>query len=353
MFAVGPVSDGLRITEIMYHPAIAGAGGAVDPNREFIELTNVASQSINLALVRFNQGIDFTFPSLDLAAGQTVVVVADKAAFQTAYGKTVTVAGVYTGSLANSGERLGLLDPIGRSLADFRYGDDWLSQTDGGGYSLVVRDPKADPGGLGEASHWQCSTAVGGSPGRQETATSIAAPGPLVIHEIMYHPLDHPDAEYVELVNASSKAVVLYDAATRKAWRFTDGGGAGLQYTFSASSSVSVQAGQAVLLVKNLTAFRAAFSPPQGVAVFQWTSGSLGNGGDDLQLYSPVTASTYSLVDEVRYSDGSQGEGFAEGFDLWPVSADGSGLGLNRIALTGPGNDPRNWKAGEPSPGLP
>jgi hypothetical protein len=353
VFSVGPIADGLRITEIMYHPADAGAGVAVDPNREFIELTNVASQPINLARVRFNRGVDFTFPSLDLAAGQTTVVVADKAAFQAVYGKTISVAGVYTGSLANSGERLALLDPIGRPLADFRYRDDWCSQTDGGGYSLVVRDPKADPEGLCEASHWRPSAALGGSPGRQETSSSIATPGPLVISEIMYHPLDHPDAEYVELVNVSSKAVVLYDAATRRAWRFTDGGGAGLQYTFAASSSVSVQAGQAVLLVKNLAAFRAAFTAPQGVAVFQWTSGSLDNAGDDLQLYCPVSSSTYSLVDEVRYSDGSHGGDFAEGLDPWPVSADGSGLGLDRITLTGPGNDPRNWRAGEPSPGLP
>jgi hypothetical protein len=175
----------------------------------------------------------------------------------------------------------------------------------------------------------------------------------VVIREILYHPLDHPDAEYVELVNISNQAVVLYDAATRKAWRLTDGGKGGLQYTFSGSSSISLQAGKAVLLVKNLTAFKAAFSAPQGVAVFQWTSGSLDNSGDDLQLYSPLTASTYSLVDEVRYSDGSHGEDLAEGVDPWPVAADGSGLGLGRVLLTGPGNDPGNWEAVQPSPGLP
>ena len=87
--------------------------------------------------------------------------------------------------------------------------------------------------------------------------------------------------------------------------------------------------------------------------MFQWTSGSLGNGGDDLQLYSPVTKSTYSLVDQVRYSDGSHGSDFRDGRDPWPTASDGAGLALGRISLTGPGNDPGNWRAVEPSPGRP
>jgi hypothetical protein len=218
---------------------------------------------------------------------------------------------------------------------------------------MTARDPKADPNGLSEASHWRPSTNSGGSPGKAEAVTSIPGPGPVVIGEIMYHPPGHPDAEYVELTNISAKAVALYNASTRWAWRLTDGGSSGLQFTFPGTSAVLIQPGQVVLLVKDLAAFKAAFALPQGAVVFQWTTGSLSNGGDDLQLYSPVTTKTYSLVDQVRYSDGSHGSDFRDGRDPWPTAADGAGLALGRTSLTGPGNDPGNWTAVEPSPGRP
>ncbi|GAI26668.1 unnamed protein product, partial [marine sediment metagenome] len=47
-FAVGPVADNLRITEIMYNPD--------DPNTEYIELKNIGAETINLNLVSFTNG---------------------------------------------------------------------------------------------------------------------------------------------------------------------------------------------------------------------------------------------------------------------------------------------------------
>jgi hypothetical protein len=43
VFAVGPVADNLRITEIMYHPQ--DTNDPNDPNTEFIELKNVGAES--------------------------------------------------------------------------------------------------------------------------------------------------------------------------------------------------------------------------------------------------------------------------------------------------------------------
>ena len=57
VFAVGPVAESLRISEIMYHPA-------EDPNAEFIELTNVGDEAINLNLVRFTKGSSTPSPRL-------------------------------------------------------------------------------------------------------------------------------------------------------------------------------------------------------------------------------------------------------------------------------------------------
>lgn len=51
---ISGVAEKLRVTEIMYHPAEPPAG---DPNAEFIELKNMAVESLNLNLVRFTNGI--------------------------------------------------------------------------------------------------------------------------------------------------------------------------------------------------------------------------------------------------------------------------------------------------------
>ncbi|MHC4112680.1 MAG: lamin tail domain-containing protein, partial [Planctomycetota bacterium] len=73
VFAIGPVTDYLRVTEIMYHPR--NTGDANDPNEEFIELKNIGPNTLNLNLVRFTEGIDFTFPDMELEPDECVVVV--------------------------------------------------------------------------------------------------------------------------------------------------------------------------------------------------------------------------------------------------------------------------------------
>jgi hypothetical protein len=45
-FALGPVAENLRITEMMYHPQ--DAGDPNDPNEEFIELKNIRTEALNL-----------------------------------------------------------------------------------------------------------------------------------------------------------------------------------------------------------------------------------------------------------------------------------------------------------------
>ncbi|MHC4354061.1 MAG: lamin tail domain-containing protein, partial [Planctomycetota bacterium] len=102
-YSVGPVADNLRITEIMYHPS--------EPNEEFIELTNVGTESINLNLASFTDGVDFVFPNLELAPGERTVVVHDTDAFAARYqvgrqAVSVRVAGQYSGRLDNAGERI-------------------------------------------------------------------------------------------------------------------------------------------------------------------------------------------------------------------------------------------------------
>jgi hypothetical protein len=162
VYAVGPVAQGLRVSELMYHPL--DTGNPNDPNTEFIELTNIASQSINLNLVQFTKGVSYTFPSFDLPSGSYCLVVKDLAAFQAKYGSKLPVVGAYAGSLSNAGEQVELVDAAGTIIQSFEYHDDWYKNTDGLGYSLTVKDPKTtDANSLNDASAWQPALP---SPGR-------------------------------------------------------------------------------------------------------------------------------------------------------------------------------------------
>ena len=170
VFAVGPVAECLRVSEIMYHPL--EAGNPNDPNTEFVELTNIGNQSINLNLVQFAKGVSYTFPSFELPPGGYCLIVKDVAAFEASYGVKLPVVGQYAGSLSNGGERVELVDAAGQIIQSFTYDDDWFGSTDGRGYSLTVKAPKAsDANSLNEEGAWRPSTSVGGSPGSEDGNT--------------------------------------------------------------------------------------------------------------------------------------------------------------------------------------
>jgi len=162
-FAVGPAAEYLRITEIMYNPQ--DTGNPDDPNKEFIELKNIGTETLNLNLVKFTNGIDFTFPDIELGAEQYVVVVKDREAFAAQYGTDINVAGQYSGRLANDGERIRLQDAAGQTILDFKYNDNWYSATDGDGYSLTIIDAlNTDPNSWNQKNSWRPSAQIGGSP---------------------------------------------------------------------------------------------------------------------------------------------------------------------------------------------
>jgi hypothetical protein len=176
VFAVGPVAESLRISEIMYHPL--NTGNPDDPNTEYLELTNIGAASINLNLVRFTNGVDYTFPSFELPAGGYCLVVKDPAAFEARYGSQLPVVGQYAGSLSNAGERLEMVDAAGTIIESFEYNDNWFDLTDGLGFSLTVKDPQtAEVSHLGDKSLWRPSAQAGGSPGSDDRG-QVSADGP-------------------------------------------------------------------------------------------------------------------------------------------------------------------------------
>lgn len=202
VYAVGPVTENLRITEIMYHPQ--SLTDSTEPNEEFIELANIGTDTINLNLVRFTNGIDFTFPSLDLAPGEYVIVVQDREAFEARYGMDIPIAGQYTGRLNNAGERITLTDAIGQTILDFDYNNSWYSLTDDEGFSLTVIDPANSDI---NSDAWRASTYIGGSPGQDDNGI-LPNPGDIVINELFANsPGGVPD--WIELYNITSTPIDL------------------------------------------------------------------------------------------------------------------------------------------------
>jgi hypothetical protein len=181
--------------------------------------------------------------------------------------------------------------------------------------------------------------------------------GPVVINEIMYHPADSPDAEYVELLNISSSPVTLYDAVRQAPWRFTDDpDNPGIELLLPTDPPLTLAPGAYLVLAKDLTAFDAAYTVPAGVTVLAWGAGRLANGTEKIQLSKPGDTDadgdrSWIRVDRVVYSDGAHPQDFAEGIDPWPIEADGQGSSLTRIDPDTYGNDPANWQAANSSPG--
>ena len=204
-FAVGPVADNLRITEIMYHPK--NTGDPNDPNEEYIELMNISETTdLNLNLVRFTNGIDFTFPSFVLPRKHRAVVVKNRAAFEAEHDDfTGLIAGEYSGSLENRGERIELQDAIGQTIHNFQYGDDWRPITDGEGFSLTIIDLDGAPNSWGEKDSWRASARLGGSPGADDSGIQ-PNPGAIAINEILAHS-DDPDTDWVELYNTTNEDI--------------------------------------------------------------------------------------------------------------------------------------------------
>jgi hypothetical protein len=198
VYAIGPVAENLRITEIMYNPP--------DANEEFIELQNIGSETINLNLVSFTNGVDFTFPSIELAAGQYTVIVQNRDIFEARYGRNINIAGQYSGRFDNAGERIKLEDAIGRTILDFNYKDGWRSITDGEGFSLTIIDAaNPDPNSWDEKDFWRPSAYEGGSPGEDDSGI-IPNPGAIVINEILAHA--HAEAsDWIELHNTTDTAI--------------------------------------------------------------------------------------------------------------------------------------------------
>ncbi|MBI5386475.1 MAG: lamin tail domain-containing protein [Verrucomicrobia bacterium] len=185
--------------------------------------------------------------------------------------------------------------------------------------------------------------------------------GPVIISELMYHPVslvgssnwvEYGSEEYVELYNATSQPVPLFDPAhPSSGWRLTGG----VRFNFQPDT---VLPAKGYLLVVDfdpafrpdiLLNFRAKYGE-YGTVVGPY-SGHLANDGEVIELLKPLAPQIstnldngfvpYVLADRVAYSNLSP----------WPTNAGGAGLSLQRVSPALYGNEPLNWTAAAPSCG--
>src|SRR5438132_3230329 len=84
----------LRITEIMYHPLPPPPGSTNSTSDfEYIEVKNIGATPLNVNRFSLSGGVQFQFPNVLLAAGQSAVIVANVAAFQARYGASALILG--------------------------------------------------------------------------------------------------------------------------------------------------------------------------------------------------------------------------------------------------------------------
>ncbi|MCZ6793748.1 MAG: CotH kinase family protein [Planctomycetota bacterium] len=176
----------LVVTEVMYNPAAAADGVFSRSSFEFLEVMNLGDREVSLEGVRFTGRLRFQFSEGRvpvLRPGELVVIARNEEALASRYDTNgMLLAGRYTGTMSNNRMTLTLEGPLGEQLLEFTYDDDWYPETDGGGPSLVVVNPRADRAAWNDPANWRVSLEPGGSPGRADENTppaGLQVPGDL------------------------------------------------------------------------------------------------------------------------------------------------------------------------------
>jgi hypothetical protein len=249
-----------------------------DEDTEYIELKNIDGNTINLNLVSFDKGITFTFGPNSLAAGQYILAVKDINAFTTKYGAGRPIAGQYTGSLNNGGERIRFLDVVGTTIQDFNYKDGWRSIADGDGYSLTLINPaNADLNSWNYNDSWRASAYIDGSPGWDDSGI-IPNPGAIAINEIMAHSHDvAPD--WIELRNTTGSSINI------GGWYLSDSDTNLMMYRFAAGTIIPANG---YIVVSEDVNFGDEASDPGKLIPF-----ALSENGDFVRLTSALDANSF------------------------------------------------------------
>ncbi|MFV2069128.1 MAG: lamin tail domain-containing protein, partial [Pirellulales bacterium] len=303
---VEPRVSTLAITELNYQPyAPTPSELAVDPSWtrddfEFIELLNVSGEPLELADIRFVEGILFDFPDATLAPAERMLLVNDPTAFEQRYGASdVLVVSLYDDTLSDTGERITLLDGADEVLLRFTYGSsgDWPDRTAGMGSSLDLIDLA---GYYNDPDNWRASGPYGGTPG----SVGEGLQGDVVVNEVLAN-TDDPLLDAIELFNTTDQTI--------------DIGG----WTLSNNSD-----NYPMFLIPDGTTIAAhGYAVFDGTELFTTGGIDLNGQGDRLWLLEAVGDQPIRFVDDIQFGMAAPGRSLGR----WP---DGQGPFLPLVSPT-------------------
>jgi hypothetical protein len=258
---------------------------------EYIELVNPNGYAVDISGWQLRGGVEHTFlPGTVIVGGGSLCVCPSARAFLNRAGSPTGgegrfVQGDYRGHLSSWGEMVELVD---------------------GGERMVA------------------TLAYEGNPSDQQRYLRIS--------EIMYNPagdgdVDNDEYEFIELTNIGSARLSLAGV------KLTDG----ISYAFADDSSVALDGGERMVIVKNREAFGRRYDVGAIDLAPGTFAGNLSNGGERIKLEDR----TNCTILEFEYGDG------------WFDETDGQG---HSLVIADPGNvDLDSWEAGEawaPSAGV-
>jgi CotH kinase protein/Lamin Tail Domain/Fibronectin type III domain len=152
-----------------------------------------------------------------------------------------------------------------------------------------------------------------------------AAPGDVVISEMMFNPLSDVDGdEFIEITNPGATPVDV------SGWCFNKG------ITGCFAAGTTMPAGGRLVLASDAARFQVTYGfAPAGVY-----TGTLSNGGETVTL---VDSTGVTVIDSVKYTDR----------DPWPTTTDGTGPSLELIDPTADNANPVDWAASTATGGTP
>lgn len=199
------------INEICYNPPDVSLAST---DKQWLELRNRGTTSVDLGGWSFGAGVSFVFPSPTLIPPGGYCVVANSPGnFAAAPG--AIVLGPWSGSLSGGGEKITLLDAVGNPADEVAYldGGRWPGAADAEGSTLELRDARSDnslPGSWAASDErarrtWQTYTyraTVGTSTGPdgqwQEFIFGLLDSGDVLIDDLRV--IENPDGSAVSMI---------------------------------------------------------------------------------------------------------------------------------------------------------
>ncbi|MFC1758264.1 SdrD B-like domain-containing protein [Planctomycetota bacterium] len=201
----GPIGanalESIRLTEIA-----SIAHGEI----EFVEITNIGSEPVDLDGIRFIDGVRYNFSSsktTSLFPGEYAVLYGDEHDPKNWDRRNeINIVGQYAGDL-NQEERLTLVDSHNRTIASVAYDDDWFVITDDEylPWTLTAIDETASREMFSSVLNWRPSSRHGGSPGTSDPGLT-PNPGAVVINEVLTKSSDEFN-DLIELYNTTDSDI--------------------------------------------------------------------------------------------------------------------------------------------------